>query len=265
MKSIEEMLLAAIYSARVARNDVRPVSIFLCAKPERGKTSIALKAAGNTSIVVSDCSAIGILEALKVAPSATHIIITDLMTVQGHRENVSTLTIAMLNALAEEGTYKIAVPKLMHLDLGGRKVGIIACCTPDMIEDKRHWWIRSGFFSRLLILNFDHSPQLIATILENIQKDNGKRVGEKKETKMPEPRYIGFPDKLSRRIQTLSQTVAKMSDEIGYRKQKQFRALVCGRSLYLRKRQVEKSDVDWLEDNLRLIVGEREGTPVMLR
>lgn len=262
MQALEEILKSTILTAKVAREDVRPLSVFLIAKPERGKTSVALRVAGNNSVVVTDMTAIGILETLQRHQNATHVILGDLMAVQGHKHSVSSLTVTMLNALAEEGTYSIAVPRLQHLEMKGRKVGIIACGTPDMMEDNRVWWKCSGFYSRLLVLHFEHSAELIKAVLQNIASDNGRNSPSINGNALRVPglqTYVTISTPIAQKIMLLASITANKFEEVGYRKQKQFRALVCGHALLRswKKPQVIKEDVDWLETVIPFLDSER--------
>jgi hypothetical protein len=250
-------LKSAVYSARVKRSDTAPVSLFLVAPPESGKTSLALEAAGKHSAVLTDCSAIGILQELQSNPEATHIILTDLTAVAGHKQSVQTLTIAVLNALAEEGSYKIALPHMQHLDMKGRKAGVIACCVPSMLSDNRRWWNTNGFASRMLILRYSHSPSLVLRILSAIAADNGKgkprSISAKTEVK---EQYIDIPRRQSKAILELSRQLAVSNGEVGYRKLKQLRSLACGHALMRKARSVSIKDVDLVSKTIEYMLAE---------
>lgn len=266
-EKLEEVLKASILSSKVGRTDVRPVCIFLIAPPERGKTSIALSIAEH-ALVITDISALGILDTLRLNPKATHIVLTDLMAVSGHKDNVKCLTVTMLNALAEEGSYKIALPNTGHLDMGGRKIGIIACGVPEMFNDNRMWWINSGFISRLLVLSFDHSPALVMKILNDIATHDGKTVPTKQILPLPEkPIHVEIKERESREIMALAMHLAHKNDELGYRKQKQLRSLACGHAL-LRKKwkkvQLLPEDTLWLSEIAPFIEGDKNGLPVKI-
>lgn len=266
---LEEILKSAILSAKVSRSDVSPVCIFLVAPPERGKTSVALSVA-DTSLVLTDCSAVGLLETLKANPMATHIILTDLMSVSGHREQVKQLTISVLNALAEEGTYKIAMPNMAHLDLGGRRVGIIACTTPNQLTDQRVWWVRSGFASRLLILEYDHAPSLVMQILQSIARHDGKVKPSQKKLPLPEKCvHVQIAPREAQDIMSLALHLSKRNQELGYRKQKQLRSLACGHALMpgrsWHNAKVNRADVEWLHSIAVFMNGDENGQVAKLQ
>jgi hypothetical protein len=251
---LSQLLRATFLSARVKAEDTKVVSLFLVAPFERGKTSMALNNRANDAIVMTDASGMGLLEALLQHQKATHIIVNDLSAVTGHRETVSKLTISILNGLAEEGTFKIAVPRMQHLDLTGRKIGVIASCVPSLVKDQRAWWIRSGFLSRMLIAKFDHSVKLQNEIMDAISR--GKSATKIIPYKFPDyPVPVSFPEKIARRIKKIATTLARKTEEVGYRKQKQLRGLMGGHAIlrgcdWKKGATVSPRDIDFLYDAL---------------
>ncbi len=265
---LAEIVKSALLSARVKIEQAKVTNLFIVAPFERGKTSLVLENSGPQKegdlnvIVLTDVTGMGILEALTLNQKATHVIINDLSAVQGHKEHVSHLTMAILNALAEEGTYKIAVPRMQHLDLKGRTVGVIACCVPDSVSDKRSWWYRSGFLSRMLILRYDHSTRLQLKIMRNIRDD--KLEQKTNLLYIPEfPVKVSIPKKESSEIMEVATAIVKETNtgEVGYRKQKQLRGLVGGHALlrgcnWKKGTTVNRTDVDFLEKALPFFTGD---------
>lgn len=257
---LSKLIRSVILSGRVKRTDINPVSVFLVAPVERGKTTLILENSGHEPVVLTDVSGIGLLETLQQNKDATHVLINDLTCVGGHKQSVATLTISILNSLAEEGTYKIGLPRMLHLDLRGRKVGIIACCTPSLYKDNRRWWKQSGFASRLLVIQYDHSEELKLRILKAISNDNGVEE-EKKSTSPPifkipaAPIYVLIPEKESAQILEISNQVAGYHEEIGYRKEKQLRAIACGHALLRTWKNpcVNQLDVSFLRETIPFI------------
>ena len=190
--TVSKIIRATLLSARVRAEQIKVVSLFLVAPFERGKTTMVLKNKAKDSVVVTDISGMGMLRELKDHPNATHLVVNDLTAVSGHRESVAKLSMTILNALAEEGSFTIAVPNMQDLNLQGRKVGIIACCTPKLVDDQRSWWIRSGFLSRMLVLRFDHSKKLKKAIMSAIE--NGHKENDPKALRVPDfPVKVSFP------------------------------------------------------------------------
>lgn len=248
---LSKIIRSAVLSAKVICHETFPVSLFLIAPVENGKTSLALQNSGPKPLVLSDVSGIGLLEALYTEKSVTHVVVNDLAAVGGHRASVSKLTISILNGLAEEGCFKIALPRMGHLDLAGRKVGVIACCTPDLIDDNRTWWKRSGFSSRVLCVRYNHSIPLQIRVLQSISWFTP--TPQSKILAVPEipiKVYIGKNE--GQEILQISQQVAKTFGEIGYRRQKQLRSLAAGAALLRgwKNVKVTRKELDFLTEAL---------------
>jgi hypothetical protein len=256
---LPEIIRSTILSTRAVAKGTMPVSIFIVAPFEQGKTRLALENCAKDSLILTDLTGIGLLEALQTSPQATTVIVNDLSVVTGHKENVNKLTISILNALAEEGTFKIAMPRMSHLDLKGRKVNVIACCVPEVVNDRRNWWYRSGFMSRLLTVRFEHSVSLQMLIHSSIE--NGNHTEKNVELlKVPQlPIEVHFPLEVSNKISNLSSRVYKEYGETGYRKHKQLRSLAAGHALLRpggwKNPQVNDSDIDFLKATIPFLVG----------
>lgn len=251
-QKISRLIRAAVLSAKVKRDDIKPLSVFLIAAIESGKTSLALRNAGEKPLVVSDVSGIGLLEALYQEKTVSHVVVNDLAAVSGHRSSVSKLTISILNALAEEGCFKIALPRMGHLDLSGRRIGVLACCTPDLVDDNRTWWKRSGFTSRVLPIRYNHSLNLQIRVKQGIA--NGDKMG-RHETMLHVPEAaipVQIPKREAQGLLAVSDHVAKFYGEMGYRRAHQFRALGCGMALLRgwKNPVVTKDDVEFLGECL---------------
>lgn len=245
-----QIIRSAILTTKLARSPgMMPVSLFVVAPFEQGKTRLALENSPEDALLITDLTGIGLLEALLSNQNATTVVINDLSVVMGHRQTVSRLTVAILNALAEEGTYKIAMPHMAHLDMKGRKVNIIACCVPDLVSDRRSWWYRSGFMSRMLTIRFQHGIglqlQIHSAIANAWEPDNNDS-----RLKVPAiPVRVVIPDSAIRAIQAMASHVFHKYEETGYRKHKQLRALACGHALTRgwRGAEVNADDISFLE------------------
>lgn len=245
---LSKIIRSAVLSAKVICPQTFPVSLFLIAPIENGKTSLALQNSGPKPLVLSDVSGIGLLEALYAEKTVTHVVMNDLAAVSGHKSSVSKLTISILNGLAEEGCYKIGLPRMGHLDLSGRKVGVIACCTPDLVDDNRQWWKRSGFNSRVLPVKYAHSINLQIRILQSIANGDDSN-GSGKVLHVPEANIRVRIDKPeAQAILQISQQVARYHNEIGYRREKQMRSMAAGAALLRtwKNARVGKTEIDFL-------------------
>lgn len=240
---------ATILSTRVSTPDTHPVSMFVVAPFENGKTSVVIRNVGKDQLIISDLTGMGLLEAIQKNPTATSIIINDLTAVTGHRGNVPKLTISVLNALAEEGVYKIAVPRLGDLSFAGRKMNVISCMVPELLADKRNWWHRSGFLSRNLVLRYRHSIAMTIKIHDHIQAGTSGLLLDSESLRIPSaPVKVLIPSAISTHIRAITMEMAKQFQEFGYRKHKHLRALACGHALMRgwKNAQVNQSDVDFL-------------------
>lgn len=250
---LSKIIQSAVLSAKVICPETYPLSLFLIAPIENGKTSLAIQNSGPKPLVVSDVSGIGLLEALYQEKTVTHVVVNDLAAVGGHKASVSKLTISILNGLAEEGCYKIALPRMGHLDLVGRRVGVIACCTPDLIDDNRTWWRRSGFASRVLSVRFAHSLSLQLKILQTIAGNGAGPSSNPRILRIPEVSIrVTINKSEAQNILQISQQVAKHHGEIGYRRQKQMRSLAAGAALLRtwKRPQVSRKELDFLVECL---------------
>lgn len=255
-----ELVRSTVLSTKVLCDNVSPPSLFLVAPFESGKTSIALQNAGEDALVVSDMSGMGLLETLLQNQKATTVVINDLAAITGHRASVSKLTIAILNGLAEEGVYKIAVPKLSYLDLKGRKVNVIACCIPDMVTDRRNWWHKSGFMSRMLVAYFRHSFELRMSIHQAILNGHSHAAEKPSILHIPDASVrVEINKEMATHIYACEELLAGKLDELGYRKHKQIRGLVAGHALLRgwRGAKVEQIDIEFLQKILPYLVGEQ--------
>lgn len=250
---------ASILSTRVSCPDTNPVSLFIVAPFESGKTTMVLRNIGDEQLVLTDITGMGLLEALQQNQKASTVVINDLTSVTGHRGNVPKLTIAVLNALAEEGVYKIAVPRMAHLDLKGRRVNVISCLVPELLSDKRNWWHKSGFLSRMLVLKYKHSIQMNISIHEHISNGTSSSLLQGNKLYVPEKQVrVSIPPEQSYQIKNLARSVASLEHELGYRKHKHLRALACGNALLRswKKASVEDEDVQFLNEVLKFALSE---------
>jgi hypothetical protein len=253
---LPSIVRATILSTRVIAEATMPVSLFIIAPFEQGKTRLALENCAEDSLVVTDLTGMGLLEALMMSPQATTVVVNDLSVVSGHKENVNKLTISILNALAEEGTFKIAMPKMAHLDLRGRKVNVIACCVPEVVGDRRNWWYKSGFMSRLLSVRFEHSISLQMEIHRAIE--NGTHDHPKTLLQVPNaPIKVHIPQDIAYAISNLSTKVYREYSETGYRKHKQLRSLAAGHALMRgwKNPVVNMDDVKFVESTIPFLIG----------
>ncbi len=220
-----------------------PVSTFIIAKPEHGKTSICLESPFACAVDVTDTTGRGLQEILKYKPEVTHIILNDLTVVAAHSKNVRAYLIAMINAMTEEGIRSIAFPGQVEVYQNGKR-GIVACTTPDLMKDSRTWFNKIGLTTRILPFHYTYSEKLILDI----------KIAVSSETQFPPPDALVIPkellkveisEKISKEIMEISeQKSAEMGDDTGIRRLKQFRRLLKAHAII---RKTPGPNKDWKE------------------
>jgi len=235
METIQEIVETAVLTSRV--KNARPVSLLLIAPPECGKTSIVTAKESELVKVLSDTTGKGLLLLCQFFPNVSHIVINDMIAVSGHRPSVSAYTVAMLSAIVEEGVAAIANPDGVQTFPQGTRKGVIACVPEGIATDRRAWWSRSGFASRLLPVQFRHSHALQIRI--NIAIQNGLPAPEPaKEGKLVAPAvpvHVDIPEPAAVTIHHLAMKKAAELGEVGYRRHHQYRAMAAAHVLWRRK------------------------------
>jgi hypothetical protein len=252
---IETAIKSAIATGRVENSDNGPLSLLLIAAPESGKTSMVSKDS-KTVLSFSDITGRGITDALKTNPDVTHLIILDMVAIMSHKETVNKYTLAMLNAMTEEGMGTIAYPGSVEKFPNGNKKGLIACLTHDLAKDGRTWWNKTGFASRMLPISFDHSPDLVRKIKESITY--GAQIERPTGTTWTLPEksaIVQMSNQMGSEIQFLASIKSAEFQEKGYRRLKQFRALAKGHALLRtpKKPIVSKPEIEFLRSMLPYI------------
>ena len=248
MELVEEFIESVIMTGRL-KPPHSPVSVLLIASAESGKTSVAGNKKSSAIACFTDVTGRGLIEICKQSPEVSHIVLNDLVAIMSHRQSVNRYTQSMINAVTEEGISALAMPDGIEIVANGRR-GIIACLTTDLAQDGRSWWNKIGLASRLLPFSFAHPGTLTIKIKDAI--DNGKvDKGKKDILKVPRiPMDVKFPEYFVRKVRRMADEKAKeLKDPTGYRRLKQFRALICGHALRRRshKAEVNKADLDFVE------------------
>jgi hypothetical protein len=222
MELIREYIHSVLLTGRII--DESPLSTFLIALPEHGKTSIVLERSITCAVDVTDTTGKGIQEILKYKADISHIILNDLTALAAHGKNVRAYTIAMINAMTEEGVRSIAFPGQVEVFKNGKR-GIIGCVTPALIKDGRNWWNKIGLTSRIFPFGYTYSEDLILRIKGAI--DHNAPQQDFGELSIPTiPLTVLVPKKETEEIRYLSDTKAKeLGDDTGIRRLKQFRRL----------------------------------------
>ena len=247
---VQEFVESVIMTGRV--KGIPPLSTLIIGKPESGKTSIVTEKQCPTIECFSDVTGRGILEIVRDNPQLTHVILNDLVAIMSHKQNVNRYTLAIINALTEEGLQGFATPGGIERIPEGKR-GVIACLTFDLASEGRSWWNKTGFSSRLLPFAFAHSSSLSLKIKAYI--DNGSHTPKKKaHLRIPaKPIVVPIPPKFVAEIRKISDAKAQefsaVTHEEGYRRLRQFRSLACGHALRrtFKSPSVGEKEIEFLE------------------
>jgi len=240
--------LQTVFSTALVKNAPCVVSALLIARPGFGKTTLAAGLAPEGSICLFDATGRGLSKLLTENKNVRHIIFNDLVAVMAHKASVNSLTLATINALTEEGIATEAYPtEVKNL---GRRCGVIASITPDILSDGRRWWNASGLTTRLLPFAYTHSQDLQIKINDGIQ--NGVRYAECP-IRLPQiPVEVSITS--AQKVFIRERVRAKgedLQEEPIYRRHKQYQSVVMGhalmRSKNWRKCFVIQDDLDFLD------------------
>jgi len=254
MNLISEFVESVIMTGRLKYHE--PVSVLLIAGPESGKTSVVNQRRCKAIQVFSDVTGKGLVEICKTQPEVSHVVLNDLVAIMSHKQTVNRYTLAMINAMTEEGIQALATPGGIEVFQNGKR-GIIACLTSALANDGRSWWNKTGLTSRLLPFAFSHSSKLTLTIKALID-ENGTAPSRKKEKskdlRVPAKHVpVAIPRKFGASIRKIAdvkiQELHAATDEQGYRRLKQFQSLACGHALRrsFRNPTVGQPEIDFLQ------------------
>ena len=247
IETLREYVETILLTGRV--DGCRPVSTFLIAAPEQGKTSIAIDRQCKSCIALTDVTGMGIQNLCKMQPEISHFILNDLTAAASHRANVSKFTIQMLNAMTEEGIMAVSYPGHMESFEHGIR-GVIACLTVEQARDHRAWWHRSGFASRILPFCYSYPEKLVLSIKAAIDHDSSFLSKKSDEFKVPDkPLHVAISENQTLAVRQLSDSLARRVEEIGLRKLKQYRALVKAHAIRRtwKKPEVKTEDIQFLQ------------------
>lgn len=259
MNLISDFVHSIVMTGQISNRDIEPVSALLIASPESGKTSIVNRQMPEDSThILTDVTGRGLQQLCSMRPEITHFIFNDLVAIMSHRQTVNNYTLAMINAMTEEGIKNVVLGTDVASYKNGKR-GIIACTTLGLIRDGRKWWNKIGLTSRMLPFCYKHSTDLQVTI-KNIITDQKTKIPLKFKTKskskklaakLPQQIHVDFPLALARETQLIAQQKSEQfknvnGEEYGYRRLYQFRGLVAGHALLEQRKRIERRDIDFL-------------------
>ena len=245
---VQELVRSVLLTGRVQGLD--PVSLLLIAHPESGKTSIVTSSQVESAIVLTDVTGRGLLNLCQMNPRISHFIVNDLTVVTSHKPTVSKYTFGVLTAMTEEGIASVVTPAgLTKYECGKR--GLIACCTISLAMDGRAWWNRMGFSTRFVPFCFSHSKTLTVRIKASIIKGAELKKKPVREFIIPHDYVqIGISSMMRSAVALEAEKVCLIlrdsTDELGYRRLKQWLGIAQGHALLRGEKSVGKRDVDFL-------------------
>lgn len=244
---LEETIKTCFLTAHLFEHD--PVSLLLIAAPESGKTTIILKNPCHSAVAVTDITGRGLQKLCTVKPEIRHIIINDLIAISSHKPSVSQYTMAMLNAMTEEGIQTIVTPETIEkFEKSSGRRAIISSITIDVLRDGRKWWNKIGFTSRMLPFSYKLSSSTVIAIKSKIDGD-AKRPTVGEEIPIPKTiREVAFSNTLSQECRCIADERSRQLGEIGIRRLKQYRAMARAHSLLFARHEVCKIDIDFLSN-----------------
>lgn len=246
MEMVKELVETVILTGRLTHD--APVSLLLISYPEAGKTRVFFETPCAAVVPLNDVTGRALQQLCQLQPEKTHFLINDLVAVAAHKPSVNKYTMAMINAMIEEGIQAVAFPGSIETFKNGRR-GIIAAITTDLMGDGRHWWHKIGLTSRMLPFCYTHSGALIVRIKEAISRT--KDGLDSHEFAVPSVAMdVAILEPQRRALLSIADTVAKNLGEVGFRRLKQFRALIRAHALHRswkEPRVVTDEDIDFLK------------------
>lgn len=249
VKLAQDYLETILLTGRV--KNAEPVSSFFIAAPESGKTSIVVERECKSALVLTDVTGKSIQQICTMQAQLTHLIINDMTAVMAHGSKVNAYTQAMLMAVTEEGIRTVAMGGNSQSFERGKR-GVIAAVTLDMVRDKRSWWNRSGFASRMVPFCYQYTDSLVLKIKDAICSPGFSPSWEKTKSHIIIPDggiTVRINQSFSTRVGEIADKISKDLGEVGIRRTKQFRYLALGNALKRgwKNPQVNEKDMEFLE------------------
>jgi hypothetical protein len=269
--AIQDLIELVLWTTYVKEQN--PVSIFIIAEPESGKTALMGKYRENNGVISRKrFTAYGIQQDLinhkiklvfNKPKLLGHILIYDFSAIYSFKQDTIGNTIDFLDALTEDGissesSYAIGSDELKEFE--GLKGGVIAGIntygffTNSDKKKIRANILRGGLFSRFLVVSFDVSEKLIREIFDSIKNEEyrtDKKFVNLISLNFPIKRIdidmpIEYKDELEQIVDDIRERLEKESQAKikGLRLLKALIGLVKASALRDGRSQVNKSDID---------------------
>lgn len=144
-----------------------PLKLILLSQSGMGKTTLILHWTSRNIAIFTDISKTGIMDTLIKEPNKNMFIVPDMIKITNKKSSTSKDTISMLNAVTEEGLFKVKLWNVEH-DLKGKKVGLMTSTTKASWAQTKDGFIKIGFPSRFIIASYKYSKKTYDAIMESI-------------------------------------------------------------------------------------------------
>lgn len=248
VEPIERIIKVVLASGRVKGE--KPLSAIIIAPVECGKTTTIRKCSLKTksAFYTTDATAFGIVRDTNqlrdfASGQLTHIVIPDLLTCLGRKQDTVTTFIHFMNSLIEEGVVNVSTYATHLAGAVEAKAGLITAIPPKPFFDKRKRWGQIGFISRALPISFDYEIATRVEILKSIQKqEHLQEIIE--DLRLPKkPREVNLPFNQAEKIEPFALLLAaahsRFQEVYGFRYQRQLQTFAKSVALLEKKQEVD--------------------------
>lgn len=264
MKTLQDFIETVLWTGYI--DDEKPVSLFIIAKPESGKTAVIKRYIENKGVLYfTDVTAWGIsdsvLPLIEKGINVHHIIIPDFLNCVVKNRSTADKLVMFLNALTEEGITNIAtyanrgIPKEATDKQKNAHIncGVITCITRNEYQKKKTRWQSLGFLSRFLPIQYSYSSECVDDILHKVA-ENVKELEENKDLGFPDGKQrVELPSEIAKKMIPFSKNIGTMIDAYGIRLQVIFDTLLKANALKGGRHTVEDKDFDDLMGYIEFI------------
>jgi hypothetical protein len=244
VEPLKKIIECALISPYI--KDEKPISLFIVAKPESGKSSLMKQYRENKGVVyISDCTAYGLTRDVLpkvVSGEIKTIMIPDLLTPLSKQTKTRQSLVAFLNNLIEEGVAKITTYSTVWSK--DAKANVITAVTDEELEDAKHSWAKMGFLSRFIVLSYSYGISEVTEIL-SYYSEHGLSFQNMK-IKLPKKQVdIQLSREIADKLDPIAMTVGKQFNLYGFRSKINFRNLL--KSLAYRNGRKEVAETEFQE------------------
>jgi hypothetical protein len=176
-KCVSDLVRLVTVSTRVV-NIETPLNLLLVGPPGDGKTRMVTRVSYLAHVeTLSDTTYLGLVNCLKQVKDnlISTLVIPDLGTLVGRRNEVARQSIATLAMMTAEGVSHIRVGKQVR-DFGGARCSLISAITNKDLDIAADVLEQNAFLSRMLLVDFDLSFAELEFMLRRKHEGNRKLI-----------------------------------------------------------------------------------------